>query len=138
MWLTIYLLTRLIDGATGADAPIPPPAPPTTTGAPGGRRPFIAHINGKRVMGSYADLRRLIEQLAEEQAEKEVVQDKPAKRVRVVVEAGRPVAKQPDAPKAEVIQVQADMRQVYSIAYARAKLKLQNEQDDEESLLMLL
>lgn len=112
-----------------------------TTGAPGPRRPWIAYINGKRVIGDLSEIRSMVEALAQEAAEKDVAQAKPTKKPRIVVQPGKLV----DIPKPENIQsisdtqgleIQANIRNIYHIAYAKAKLIA--EQDEEDTLMVLL
>ena len=106
-------------------------------GAPGAR-PWVAYINGHRVAGSYWDIKRWIEELAEEQAEKEVIRDKAPKRARIVIDAGKKLPQLDRHTETEALAVQRDIRQVYSLAYAKAKLRLEQDRDEEESILLLI
>jgi hypothetical protein len=114
---------------------------PTTSGAPGMRRPWVAYINGKRVVGDIFEIQAMVEALAEEAAERDVAQAKPTKKPRIVVQPGKLV----DIPKSENIpsisdthgrEIQENIRNIYHIAYARAKLI--SEQDEEDTLMVLL
>lgn len=109
--------------------------PQQTTGAPGGR-PWIAYINGRRVVGDYWQIKAMIEELAEENAEEEAEGEKPVKKPRIVVQPGKEVSA-PAIPQVQGKQIQAEIRQAYNIAYAKAKLALEQE-DEEEALMMIL
>lgn len=105
-------------------------------GVPGDARLWVAMVNGRRVVGSYWDIRRAIEEMAEENAAKDMPLAKP-RRTRIVVQPGRAVERV-EAPIPEPVakDIQQKVRDLYQVAYARAKLQL--EEDDEETLALLL
>lgn len=116
-------------------------APAQSQGAPGPSHRFIAYISGKRVVGSYWEIRRLVEELAEERAEKDVAKPKPAKKPRIVVQPGKPVAESnagniQSISDTEGLEIQEEIRNTYHIAYVKAKLRA--EQDEEDTLMVLL
>lgn len=127
------------DDTLAAQGNTPGPSPSNIPyGAPS-QLPYVAYINGKRFVGSYWDIRRLIEEYADTQAEKAVKQDSDPKKPRIVVQPGKPLTKaDPVVTKEYGLEVQADIRRLYQTAYAKAKLHYQQIQDDEEDALMVL
>jgi uncharacterized membrane protein (UPF0182 family) len=117
----------------------------TTSGAPGPARRiqrYVVFIDGKRYIGTEQEIRELIEEFAEKQAEKAITQAK-VKKPRIVVEAGKTVSKPSESPqvvkaevKAEAIAMQAQIRQDYEREYQRALAMI--ELQDEEDLIALL
>lgn len=125
------------------EPPIPPepePPPVVGTGAAGRGTRYIAYINGKRHLGSYFEIRRLIEEVALREAKKDVKNaTRQEKRVRIVIEAGKPAAKTNDRPAqkdASGIPLQREMRDHYLHAYTLAKIQLENDEDDALALLL--
>lgn len=112
--------------------------PRQNLGAPGGARPWIAYINGKRVSGSLWELQRLIEELAEDQAEAAAEKGEEPKKPRIVVQPGKAIANIPEITQAQGKQIQADIRSSYNEAYIKAKLKFAEHEAEEEMLMLLL
>ena len=119
-----------------------------STGVPGGpvfrRTPYLVYIDGKRYIGTEEEVRALIEEFAEEQAERAILQSKPAKKPRIVVEPGRTVEDKvfkdmspPPQVAQRAISMQTDMRRLYAEAVARMMAAMA-ELDEEESLIALL
>lgn len=102
-----------------------------TTGVPGRSFQFLIYINGKPHYGTHEEISELIEELAEKDAEQP---KKP--RTRIVVQQGKPILKgEPKPTKAELMQVQTNLRDYYLEVYAKIKLK---EMEDDEDFLLLL
>lgn len=128
-----------VQSTTSAGSVSPPAVPQQITGAPGGGgRPWVAHINGKRVTGSLRQIQQLIEELAEDQAEKAVEQGKELKKPRIVIQPGKAIAKMPYITQEQGKAMQAEIRSSYNEAYIKAKIKFAEESDEEETMIVLL
>ena len=101
------------------------------TGVPGHSFRFLVYVNGKPHYGTQEEIDELLEELAEQDAEKT---KKP--RTRIVVQQGKPLMKnEPPPTKPLLIEFQSSFRDYYLKVYAKAKLK--EEEDDEDMLLLL-
>ena len=121
-------------------APVVPvvPVAPTVFGGPAKQHLLIVYIDGRRYVGTYEQIRKLVEDFAQAQAERAVEQKKEPSKPRIVVYAGR---EQKSIPRStisnqiEIRAIQTQMRDEYLTQYAIAKL--QAEIDDENDFLML-
>ena len=105
-------------------------------GVPGIVVPYVCYINGKRHVGTYWEIKRLIEEFAEEEAEKAIAEAKKPKKARIVVHAGKDIPKVAKPTEEQVLSVQAEIRDYYLKAYAQALIHAENEEEDE--LLLML
>lgn len=133
--------------ATAAELASNGEATPTTAGVPGRtfrRTPYVVFIDGRRYIGTEEEIRAVIEEFAEEQAERAILQaKKPKAKPRIVVEPGRAVegkvfkdmAPAPQVAQ-QAISLQTDMRRLYAQAVERMLAAF--EADEEESLISLL
>jgi hypothetical protein len=95
------------------------------------RERYLAIINGKKHFGTREEIERLIESLAETQAEKPK-----KKRAKIVVKPAEPVSTATPEDKVDAAEVQADVRQMYEELYRKAVAEL--ELQEEEDLIGLL
>lgn len=110
----------------------------TNIGAPGRPRrsnQWVVYIDGKRYIGTEQEITQLISEIAEEQAEEVVTEAKPAKKPRIIVKPGKAAKTEKPAQvaeaKSEATQIQAQVRNLYAEAYAKAlfEYELQEEED---------
>ena len=111
---------------------------PALIGAAGGRRQrYVVHINGRRFVGYQEEIYRVIENLAEKDAEVIADGEKPPKR-RIVVQRGQEVRVQASDHAPIVLHdfkpIQEDFRRVYLAQLAH---ELAEIQDEEEMMLLL-
>jgi hypothetical protein len=127
-----YGTYEFVGGSIGPDIAA---AAVVSTGAPGRgaarRERYLAIINGKKHWGTREEIERLIESLAETQAEKPK-----KKRAKIVVKPADPVSTATPEDKIDAAEVQADVRQMYEELYRRAVAEL--ELQEEEDLIGLL
>lgn len=119
--------------------PEPEPLPPVSTGAPGGGRRYVAYINGKRHLGTLPQIQATIDAFAKTQAKKAVEQRVEPKKPRIVVEFVREAKALPKSvpyEQPQALNIQAVIRDNYLAAYVRAKIELENEEDDILSLIL--
>jgi hypothetical protein len=105
-------------------------APIRRVGVPGRPDRYLVIINGKKHFGSREEIERLIESLAEENAEKPK-----KKRAKITVRPAERTVTEPEVKQAAE-QVQTDIRQMYEDLYRKAVAEL--EAQEEEDLIGLL
>lgn len=107
---------------------------------------YYAEVGGKRIHGTLEEIRRLVLQIAEQDAEETVEQAIPPKPAAVTVKAGRAVKRAmakaaPEVVRQEVEQARESMQDAYQVAFRAAVSELaarRIEQDEEEAMLLLL
>lgn len=109
-------------------------------GAPGGgtaRIPrYMVIVNGEKHFGTREEIERLIEQIAEDRAEK----PNPKRKPKIAVKAEKPQdgGPIPQDVKHEAELVQAQMRDMYAEVYRRALAASQQQIDEEDDLIGIL
>lgn len=114
----------------------PPVVPPATTNNYAGgylRNLWIAHINGKRLVGTYEEIQEAVEGVVAKTEKKPRIVIKPLRTVEQVQ------AKVPEATIQQAKEVQQSLYiDVGIMLQAVMRKREQDDEDDVEALLMLL
>lgn len=125
-------------GSFAGRAPVAEPAPVVTTqkrGFAGFPRShlWIAHINGKRHVGTYEELEEILGEVVE----------KTARKPRVVIKPGTPIAREGAVSvmpqRATITEAKAVQQELMiDIAPLLARVIRQREEDEDEDLMLLM
>lgn len=122
-------------GFAGGGAAEPPVVTPSTNNYAGGylQNLWIAHVNGKRYVGTYEELQEIIEGVVAKTEKKPRIVIKPLRRVEQV-QAQIPA---PTLQEAKEVQKLLYMDVGVMLAAVMQK-RLNDDEDDIESILMLI
>ena len=135
MILTHLVMFKFFAGASSADAPPVVPPATTTNNYAGGylRNLWIAHINGKRLVGTYEEIQEAVEGVVAKTEKKPRIVIKPLRTVEQV-QAQMP---EPTIEAAKEVQKLLYMDVGIMLA-AVMKKRMQDDEDDIEAILTML